>query len=80
MNAIYEVLPKLNELFDRIDYNWFKVANDEITPSDVNKLLYHFKTEYTVIENKLNGTYFPKNERFRDKAQVNTEEYFKILS
>lgn len=42
----------LKFLYNKIEYNWFKVASGELTEEEINNLLYSFKDEFANIENK----------------------------
>ena len=42
----------LKFLYNKIEYNWFKVASGDLSEDEINELLYSFKDEFANIENK----------------------------
>lgn len=90
INAIKEWLPyrkrlkliemfikNLSLLFNEIEYNWFIVASGDMTEEEINELLYHFKDEYTKMENEyMKGEILPDNKKFIEKVGRKTDSYF----
>ena len=67
----------LKFLYNKIEYNWFKVASGELTEEEINDLLYTFKDEYTNIENKnLKEETLLENEDLKKVADEKTNLYF----
>lgn len=70
-------LEDLKSLYNRIEYNWFKVSDGELTEEEINEILFKFKDEYTSIENKnLKEETLPENEKFKKIADQKTDFYF----
>lgn len=70
-------LEDLKLLYNKIEYNWFKVSDGELTEEEINEMLFIFKDEYTNIENKnLKEETLPENERFMKIAAQKTDQYF----
>lgn len=68
----------LKFLYNKIEYNWFKVASGELTEEETNQLLYTFKDDFTNIENKnLKEETLLENEVFKKNADIKTDIYFK---
>ena len=68
----------LKFLYNKIEYNWFKVASGELTEEEINQLLYTFKDDFTNIENKnLKEETLLENEVFKKNADIKTDIYFK---
>ena len=40
----------LKFLYNKIEYNWFKVASGDLSEDEINELLYPFKDEFANIE------------------------------
>lgn len=67
----------LKLLYNKIEYNWFKVSDGELTEEEINEMLFTFKDEYTNIENKnMKEETLPENERFMKIAAQKTDQYF----
>lgn len=70
-------LGDLKLLYNKIEYNWFKVSDGELTEEEINEMIFNFKDEYTNIENKnLKEETLPENERFVKIAAQKTDQYF----
>lgn len=70
-------LGDLKLLYNKIEYNWFKVSDGELTEEEINEMIFTFKDEYTNIENKnLKEETLPENERFVKIAAQKTDQYF----
>lgn len=67
----------LKFLYNKIEYNWFKVASGELTEEEINELLYTFKNEFVNIENKnLKEETLLENDSFKKIADDKTDSYF----
>ena len=67
----------LKFLYNKIEHNWFNVAEGELTEGEINNLLYSFKDEFTNIENKyLKEETLLENEDFKKLADDKTDLYF----
>lgn len=76
--AAMSFLEDLKVLYNKIEYNWFKVSDGELTEEEINELLFSFKNEYTNTENKnLKEGNLPDNEKLRKIADQKTDYYFK---
>lgn len=68
----------LKFLYNKIEYNWFKVASGELTEEEINELLYAFKNEFTNIENKnLEEETLLENAALMKEADEKTDLYFR---
>lgn len=77
LKAIVPFMEDLKFLYNKMEYNWFKVASGEMTEEEINETLYGFKNEYTNIENKhLKDETLLENESFKKKADIKTNAYF----
>ena len=77
MKAIIPFMEDLKFLYNKIEYNWFKVASGDLTEVEINELLFSFKNEFTNIENKnLKEETLLENEVFKEKADKRTDTYF----
>lgn len=78
LKVLVPFIENLNFLYNKIEYNWFKVASGELTEEEINNLLYTFKDEFTNMENKnLKEETLPENDEFRKIADEKTDAYFK---
>ena len=67
----------LKFLYNKIEFNWLKVASGDLSENEINELLYSFKDEFTNIENKnLKEETLLENNKFREIADRKTDEYF----
>lgn len=41
----------LKYLYNKLEYNWYKVASGDLT-EEINELLFEFKNDFTGLENK----------------------------
>ena len=78
LKMIVPFMEDLKFLYNRMEYNWFKVSSGEVTEEEINEMLYTYKEEFTNIENKnLKEETLPENKMLREKADKKTDEYFK---
>ena len=77
LKILVPFMEDLKFLYNKIEYNWFKVASGELTEEEINDLLYTFKDEYTNIENKnLKDETLLENEDLKKVADEKTNLYF----
>lgn len=77
LKVLIPFIEDLKFLYNKIEYNWFKVASGELTEEEINDLLYTFINEYTNIENKsLKEETLVENEKIKEKADEKTNIYF----
>ena len=77
IKALTSACSDTNDLFLKAEYYWYRVANGELTSSKINDLNYQFKRDNQAINNKYNlQTYLPFNEKFKNIADTNVNEYF----
>lgn len=78
LKILVPFMEDLKFLYNKIEYNWFKVASGELTEEEINDLLYVFKDEFTNIENKnLKEETLLENDDFKKAADEKTDLYFK---
>lgn len=77
LKVLIPFMEDLKFLYNKIEYNWFKVASGELTEEEINDLLYEFKNEYTNIENKnLKEETLLENVKLKEKSDKETNIYF----
>lgn len=77
LKATISFLEELKFLYNKIEYNWFKVSDGELTENEINEILFAFKDEYTNIENNnLKEETLLENERLKKIADQKTDLYF----
>lgn len=70
-------LEDLKFLYNKIEYDWFKVSKGELTAEEINDILFAYKNEFTNIENKnLKEETLLDNEKFKKIADQKTDLYF----
>lgn len=70
-------MENLKFLYNKIEYNWFKVASGDLSEEEINELLYNFKDEFTNIENKnLKEETLVERRDFQEIADEKTNLYF----
>lgn len=70
-------IESLKLLYNKIEYNWLKVASGDLTEEEINELLYNFKEEFTNIENKnLKEVTLVECRKFQEIADNKTNLYF----
>ena len=52
LKMLVPFMEDLKFLYNKIEYNWFKVASGDLSEDEINELLYSFKDEFSNIENK----------------------------
>ena len=63
--------------YNKIEYNWFKVASGDLSEDEINELLYSFKDEFANIENKnLKEETLLEKDNFREIADRKNDAYF----
>lgn len=80
-NKRLELLGKLSNelqlLFNKADYNWYKVSNGILSEEEINELLFELKRQYVELEGKyLKSESLPEKEQFLVLADQKTEKYF----
>lgn len=77
LKVLVPFMEDLKFLYNKVEYNWFKIASGELTEEEINELLYTFKNEFTNIENKnLKEETLLENEDFKKIADKKTDLYF----
>ena len=77
IDDLYKYERELCEVFNKLESEWYGVANGKYTEEEVNTLLIDSKQKSKEISNKyLYGDYLPRNEKYRELADKKTEEYF----
>lgn len=77
IKAIIPFMEDLKFLYNKIEFNWFKVASGELAEEEINELLFTFKNEFTNIENKnLKEEILLNNDSFKETADRRTDLYF----
>lgn len=77
LKILVPFMEDLKFLYNKLEYNWFKVASGELTEEEINDLLYSFKDEYTNIENKnLKEETLLEKDELRVVADKKTDLYF----
>ena len=67
----------LKFLYNKIEYNWFKVASGDLSEDEINELLFSFKDEFANIENKnLKEETLLEKDNFREIADRKNDAYF----
>lgn len=80
IQALNELLPRLDTVVNRIDHDWFQVDKGTLGEGQVNDLLFSYKKECTDLANRhLTGVYFPEREDLRRAAQGKTECFFECI-
>lgn len=68
----------LKDLFTRAEKEWYYVSKGELPYEKINELLYNMKKEINTFEKAfINEDALPIKNRFANKAQIGTEQYFK---
>ena len=77
LKILVPFMEDLKFLYNKIEYNWFKVASGELSEDEINELLYAFKDDFASIENKnlKEGTLL-ENNKFKTIADKKTDVYF----
>lgn len=77
LKVLVPFMEDLKFLYNKIEFNWLKVASGDLSENEINELLYSFKDEFTNIENKnLKEETLLENNKFREIADRKTDEYF----
>lgn len=64
-------------LYLKMEFDWYKVAEGEVPESEINKLLFEYKKEYSDIESKyLKDEMLIENLDYKEQADQKTEYYF----
>lgn len=77
LKILVPFMEDLKFLYNKIEYNWFKVASGELSEDEINELLYAFKDDFASIENKnLKEETLLENNKFKTIADKKTDVYF----
>jgi hypothetical protein len=70
-------LEEMKVLYIRMEYDWYKVAEGELTENEINSLLFSYKKEYFDIEGKyLKEEVLLENSKYMSEADHKTNQYF----
>lgn len=77
LKMLVPFMEDLKFLYNKIEYNWFKVASGDLSEDEINELLYSFKDELANIENKnLKEETLLEKDNFREIADRKNDAYF----
>lgn len=90
LNAIKDFLPfgrrlkllrpfieDMKLLYIKMEYDWYKVAEGDLTEKEINKLLFSYRKEFACIENKyLKEEVLLENSNYMKQADQKTNRYF----
>ena len=77
LKMLVPFMEDLKFLYNKIEYNWFKVASGDLSEDEINELLYSFKDEFSNIENKnLKEETLLEKDNFRKIADRKNDAYF----
>ena len=77
LESLGKITNQLQVLFNKADYDWYKVSNGELTEAQINDLLYARKKQYAETVGKaLEADPLPENEQFRELADAKTDTFF----
>jgi len=77
LEIIKALTDDVKKLFSEMEYNWYKVANGELTEVEINDLLYNFKKRYDTVESeKINTAVLVENQLFLEIADKKNTSYF----
>lgn len=77
LKMLVPFMEDLKFLYNKVEYNWFKVASGDLSEHEINELLYSFKDEFANIENKnLKEETLLEKDNFREIADRKNDEYF----
>lgn len=64
-------------LYIKIEYDWYKVAEGELTEKEINTLLFSYKKEFASIENKyIKEEVLLENSNYKEEADQKNNRYF----
>lgn len=77
LEVLSQISNQLQILFNKVDYQWYKVANGELTENEIKDVLFDLKEQYTETIGKiLESEPLPENEAFRKGADQKADYYF----
>ncbi|MPM63545.1 hypothetical protein SDC9_110425 [bioreactor metagenome] len=77
LETLCKISNQLQILFNKADYNWYKVSNGELAEEQINDLLFELKKQYIdTIGKTLEADPLPENGQFKAVADTKTEKYF----
>ena len=79
LKMLVPFMEDLKFLYNKIEYNWFKVASGDLSEDEINELLYSFKDEFSNIENKnlkIRRLFVRSQDNFRKIADRKNDAYF----
>ena len=68
---------ELKMLYVKMEYDWYKVSEGELSESEINTLLFSYKEEYMDIENRHSKEdMLLENSKYMNEADRRTDIYF----
>lgn len=77
LKIIVPFMEDLKYLYNKLEYNWYKVASGDLTEEEINEMLFEFKNDFTSLENKnLKEENLLERNDFKSKADRKADLYF----
>ena len=78
MKMLKELNGAMKSIFQRMEYDWYKVSDGQLTEEEINELLFDYKRAVSEIENKfLSDSILVENNQYTAIAEEKCEKYFK---
>ena len=80
MKMLKELNGAMKSIFQRMEYDWYKVSDGQLTEEEINELLFDYKRAVSEIENKfLSDSILVENNQYTAIAEEKCEKYFKSI-
>lgn len=77
LKALKPFIDELKILYIRMEYDWFKVSEGELTEKEINQLLFNYKKEFSEIETKyLKEEILVENLDYKELADQKVVKYY----
>lgn len=78
LKVLHPFIEEIKVLYIKMEYDWYKVAEGELTEKEINTLLFSYKKEFANIESKyLKEEVLLENANYMSEADRRTDKYFK---
>ena len=77
LELLSKISGDLQMLFNKADFNWYRVSNGELSEKEINSLLFELKDQLNnTVEKSLRSVLLPDKQKFIKLADEKAEKYF----
>lgn len=80
MKMLKELNEAMKNIFQRMEFDWYKVSDGQFTETEINEILFYYKREVSDAENKfMSENILVEREQYTLIAEEKCEKYFQTI-